>query len=332
MSFSVFEELIEQYDIANQPENTEKFVSDLEEMSDQFLADINTPFFMEAENDYEMDCDYIQFTPENILSIHKDIQQFETEHQAELNRMAEQTEPISLPVYDRETEILYAVLGKLNIGDIKLSFDEDGLVATDSYNNVWRGKQFYEFLVEDAISYDEYGKPNEFSGELLRDFTELCGHNGVEIKDYHAPSPWDEYEQAKKENPDAVVMQRVGDFFEIFGEQDTKIAREVLDLTITKRTFENKSISTPMCGFPVFKTEEYTQKLLDAGYDVVAVTHEPGDKLQVRRIVSSVKEKTEEALAPPPEQKKHGKLSPSIIFPEIKSDYRTEFGSAQKAL
>ena len=40
---------------------------------------------------------------------------------------------------------------------IKLSFDEDGLVATDGYNNVWRGKQFYEFLVEDAISYDEYG-------------------------------------------------------------------------------------------------------------------------------------------------------------------------------
>ena len=51
LSFSVFEELIEQYDIANHPENTDRFVADLEEMSDQFLADINTPFFMEAEND-----------------------------------------------------------------------------------------------------------------------------------------------------------------------------------------------------------------------------------------------------------------------------------------
>ncbi len=62
LSFSVFEELIDQYDIANHPENTERFVADLEEMSDQFLADINTPFFMEAENDYEMDCDYTEFT------------------------------------------------------------------------------------------------------------------------------------------------------------------------------------------------------------------------------------------------------------------------------
>ena len=67
--------------------------------------------------------------------------------------------------------------------------------------------------MEDTISYDEYGKPNEFSGELLRDFAELCVHNGVEVKDYRAPSPWDEYEKAKKENPDAVVMQKIGDFF-----------------------------------------------------------------------------------------------------------------------
>ena len=101
LGFTVFEELIEQYDIANHPENTDRFVADLEEMSDQFLADINTPFFMEAENDYEMDCDYTEFTPENILKIHKDIQQFEAEHQAELNRMAGQNEPNALPVYDR---------------------------------------------------------------------------------------------------------------------------------------------------------------------------------------------------------------------------------------
>ena len=104
LNFSVFEELIEQYDIANHPENTDRFVADLEEMSDQFLADINTPFFMEAENDYEMDCDYTRFTPENILKIHKDIQQFEAEHQAELNRMAGQNEPNALPVYDRIRE------------------------------------------------------------------------------------------------------------------------------------------------------------------------------------------------------------------------------------
>ena len=51
-----------------------------------------------------MDCDYTEFTPENILKIHKDIQEFETEHQSELNRMAGQNEPNALPVYDRIRE------------------------------------------------------------------------------------------------------------------------------------------------------------------------------------------------------------------------------------
>ena len=200
LAFSVFEELVEEYDIANHPENAEKFFSDLEEMSDQFLAEINTPFFLEAENDYESDYDYIEFTPENILSIHRDI--------AELSKTAAQESQTPVSASERESEVLESVLNKLNIGDIKLAFEDGELVATDGSNNAWRGKQFYDFLVEDAISYDEYGKPNEIDGDMLADFTELCRLHGVEIKDYNAPSPWDEYEKAKKENPDAVVMPK----------------------------------------------------------------------------------------------------------------------------
>ena len=74
-----------------------------------------------------------------------------------------------------------------------------------------------------------------------------------------------------------------------YGERDTQIAHDVLELTLTRKTFTNKSISTPMCGFPVHVTEQYTQRLLDAGNDVVAVTHEPGEKLEVKRIVSTTK-------------------------------------------
>ena len=44
--------------------------------------DINTPFFMDAENDYEMDCDYIEFTPENLLKIHEDILSLEADREA----------------------------------------------------------------------------------------------------------------------------------------------------------------------------------------------------------------------------------------------------------
>ena len=299
LDFSVFEELIEQYDIANHPENADAFRNDLEEMSDQFLADINTPFFMEAENDYEMDCDYIEFTPENLLKIHEDILAFEADreaqretdrHEAEFGadgtRVFRETE--KLPVYDRETEILYDVLGYLKIDDVEFTFDENGLVASDSMDNVWHGAEFYNFLVEDAFVFEKDGSVLGIPDEVIRDFAELCEHNGVAFRD-HFVTEFDEYEMVKKENPDAIVMYKVGDFFEIYGERDTQIAHDVLELTLTRKTFTNKSISTPMCGFPVHVTEQYTQKLLDAGNDVVAVTHEPGEKLEVKRIVSTTK-------------------------------------------
>ncbi len=73
LGFSVFEELIEQYDRENHPENAGALVNDVLEMSDQFFADANTPFFPEAKNDYEADCDYVGFAPENLLKIHEDI-------------------------------------------------------------------------------------------------------------------------------------------------------------------------------------------------------------------------------------------------------------------
>lgn len=299
LDFSVFEELIEQYDIANHPENADAFRNDLEEMSDQFLADINTPFFMEAENDYEMDCDYIEFTPENILKIHEDILSFETDREAqrETDRYEAEfgadgtrvfREVEKLPVYDRETEIIYDVLGYLKIDDVEFTFDENGLVASDSMDNVWHGAEFYNFLVEDAFVFEKDGSVLGIPDEVIRDFAELCEHNGVAFRD-HFVSEFDEYEMVKKENPDAIVMYKVGDFFEIYGERDTQIAHDVLELTLTRKTFTNKSISTPMCGFPIHVTEQYTQRLLDAGNDVVAVTHEPGEKLEVKRIVSTAK-------------------------------------------
>lgn len=88
LDFNVFKELIDQYDIKNHPENAEQFTVDLEEMSDQFLADINTQFFVEAENEYEGTTDYTGFTSENILQIHEAILSYETDRDAErdLNR------------------------------------------------------------------------------------------------------------------------------------------------------------------------------------------------------------------------------------------------------
>lgn len=249
----------------------------------------------------------------------------------------------SSPVYDRETEILYDVLGYLKIDDVEFTFDENGLVASDSMDNVWHGAEFYNFLVEDAFVFEKDGSVLGVPDEVIRDFAELCEHNGVAFRD-HFVSEFDEYEMVKKENPDAIVMYKVGDFFEIYGERDTQIAHDVLELMLTRKTFTNKSITTPMCGFPVHVTEQYTQRLLDAGNDVVAVTHEPGEKLEVKRIVSTAKtidtpaipvgrieylgsngaESHDDTLAPPPTPAKKGKVTPNVLVP------RNSFGVSHK--
>ena len=182
LSFSVFEELVEQYDIANHPENTDRFVADLEEMSDQFLADINTPFFMEAENDFEMDCDYTRFTPENILKIHEDIQQFEAEHQAELNRMAGQNEPNALPVYDRIREPYRGYLAVkaenpdslvlYQVGDFFEAFNDDAKTVAEALDLVMTSR---------AISDSERVSMVGFPQHTLKTYINMLSDRGYDV-------------------------------------------------------------------------------------------------------------------------------------------------------
>lgn len=81
-AFAVFKELAEKYDIADHPENAGPFGSDLKETSHQTLSDINTPFFLEAQAEYETDADYTEFTSENILNIHERILSYEADRDA----------------------------------------------------------------------------------------------------------------------------------------------------------------------------------------------------------------------------------------------------------
>ena len=234
-----------------------------------------------------MDCDYTEFTPENILKIHKDIQQFVAEHKAELNRMAGQNEPNALPVYDRETEILYDVLSALKIDDVELDFDGDELIATDSMDNEWHGQEFYKFLVEEVFVFEDNGGVLGIRDELLKDFTELSEHNGVSVKDNRVREPYRSYLAVKAENPDSLVLYQVGDFFEAYGEDAQKVA-EALDLVMTSRAISD-SERVPMVGFPQHTLETYMNMLTDRGYDLAVASLENGER-KVYNLVSQNKE------------------------------------------
>ncbi len=76
-----------------------------------------------------------------------------------------------------------------------------------------------------------------------------------------------EYRAIKAGHPDALVLARLGDFFELFGE-DAQLAAPLLDLTLTGRLFGGAG-RLPMCGVPHHAAPAHIRKLLDAGHRVV---------------------------------------------------------------
>ena len=73
------------------------------------------------------------------------------------------------------------------------------------------------------------------------------------------------YRDTKQEYPDAIVLLRLGDFYEIFFE-DAREAAALLDLTLTSRGSGPDRI--PMCGVPYHAVQGYIARLIKAGRKV----------------------------------------------------------------
>ena len=74
-----------------------------------------------------------------------------------------------------------------------------------------------------------------------------------------------QYRDTMKEYPDAIVLLRLGDFYEIFFE-DAEEAAALLDLTLTSRGSSGGKI--PMCGVPHHAVQGYIARLIKAGRKV----------------------------------------------------------------
>ncbi len=90
-----------------------------------------------------------------------------------------------------------------------------------------------------------------------------------------------QYEEAKSACGDALLLFRMGDFYELFHE-DAKICARVLGLTLTSRDKGENPI--PMAGFPYHQLEGYLAKLIRAGHRV-AVCDQVEDPKQAKGIV-----------------------------------------------
>ncbi len=98
-----------------------------------------------------------------------------------------------------------------------------------------------------------------------------------------------QYQRIKAEYPDAILMYRLGDFYEMFYD-DAVLAANILDITLTSRN-KNDPNPIPLCGVPFHSVEPYIAKLLESGKKVAICDQVEDPKLAkgvVKREVTRV--------------------------------------------
>ncbi|MGV4526108.1 DNA mismatch repair protein MutS [Ornithobacterium rhinotracheale] len=91
-----------------------------------------------------------------------------------------------------------------------------------------------------------------------------------------------QYNKIKGKYPDAILLFRIGDFYETFGEDAIKTAK-TLDIVLTKKA-NGPDSQTELAGFPYHSIDTYLPKLVRAGYRV-AVCDQLEDPSQAKKIV-----------------------------------------------
>ena len=130
-----------------------------------------------------------------------------------------------------------------------------------------------------------------------------------------------QYQEMKKKHPDAILMFRVGDFYEIFG-KDAVEASEILGITLTRRMngIDNR---IELAGFPHHALDTYLPKLVRAGKRVAIC-----EQLEDPKLKRTPKQKVVETVTPnqPP------KTEPKTVEPpkqepakEIETDGRPDY-------
>ena len=96
-----------------------------------------------------------------------------------------------------------------------------------------------------------------------------------------------QYNALKKQHPAALLLFRLGDFYELFYD-DAVTASRILQITLTSRNKE-KGERIPMCGVPYHAAENYISRLIRAGHKVAICeqmeTPGPGKKLVRREVI-----------------------------------------------
>ena len=92
-----------------------------------------------------------------------------------------------------------------------------------------------------------------------------------------------QYLEAKTQVPDALLLFRMGDFYEVFFE-DAEAAAPLMEIALTSRSAKGSENRIPMCGIPYHALNTYVGRLLNAGCKV-AICEQMEDPSQAKGIV-----------------------------------------------
>ena len=129
--------------------------------------------------------------------------------------------------------------------------------------------------------------------------TQTMPHN----LDHHTPM-MQQYLTLKADYPHALVLYRMGDFYELFFD-DAKLAADILGITLTRRGKDKQGNTIPMAGVPFHSADGYIARLINAGQTVVVCEqveeekpeHKLEDSLEENIAAKSIAKKTSKTKA-----------------------------------
>ena len=160
-------------------------------------------------------------------------------------------------VTDREIDILRDVLSQMYMDDIGLS-DENGVIVARDGENRWQGTEFYHFLIEEAMNFDDNGElvGMVIDEDTLSDFKELAEEKGVPVVSNRTVSRYTVEQSAEQDTSELIGKEIVIDNRRYLIESVGKVSG---DVSMRDITFKDS------VGFPINRVEKigYIRSLLE---------------------------------------------------------------------
>lgn len=292
-----------------------------EETPEEQLAEMSEDERQELIDKVELSLDYSENynLTDNDMALYRAITKERGEKQFETAKNL--INEFCLEEYDSPAD--FSNLSKIGIAYTTVTDDELPIQVDVNLENFTVEKYIDNVLVDTEYYYNLSNITEKFLQNLNFDELVYVTEQQIETAINAQPQeqPLSEYlaELHKEDNGSkTVAVIPLGDFYEVYGD-DAQKAASVLDIAVISKEIDGTRY--PMCGFPKHITDEYVNKLLYAGYDVVIADEDRSYK----RLLSADKVIPEQAQQTKTEQtqaEKPTETAENLIGTELTIDDR----------